>query len=631
MKKETKHFGIIIVLICLFVSMIYGYNYYKHSDYYQLETILDASGNNRIELQKALSFFEKGSLKYKAMVYLIKNMPYHISFENNHSNRQIKRYDIKNITASYLINTINESFDIWGRAPWSNEIDFKSFCQYLLPYKIDCEPIVEWKNAFNKKYSFLIRGITRQEEAFDSVFHYLKQHFKVKDNKNAYEADVLTLDTLMGGDCRERALHMVYVMRSLGIPAVLDYTPFWANQGTNAHYWVSLVSKSKGIYTIGRDSANYIDGVYEPLKYHINYQEYPYCIDSLKKIAKVYRITYNIIRSWNEITSNSIPTFMKKCYSIDVTSEYHNLTSNNIVPVKTKKNIPLYVCTFQQEKGWQPIGKAQRLNKYQVDVGPLIHDNMIIIATYCDGTVIPLSNPFMISHNTSPKDYSPQLDFLHKIILYRKYLVNSRWPNRWGDLIGTTIETSDDEYFNNGVKKVHEINKMPVEKYLAVIKTVNKKYVRILPEKGKYPVPAEIDLFNSNCDLIPKSDYRIYAIGKGLTGDTIPIKWLKDNDYSTTFYKQFPYWLGIELSKCKYNVSAIQIVLWNDLNRIEPYHLYELFYFDGEWRSLGKKKADSDSLEFYNVPKNAVLLLRDYSNGKEERIFTYEHDKQLWW
>ena len=32
-----------------------------------------------------------------------------------------------------------------------------------------------------------------------------------------------------------------------------------------------------------------------------------------------------------------------------------------------------------------------------------------------------------------------------------------------------------------------------------------------------------------------------------------------------------------------------------------------------------------------NVPGNALLLLRNHTKGKEERIFTYENDEQIWW
>jgi hypothetical protein len=33
----------------------------------------------------------------------------------------------------------------------------------------------------------------------------------------------------------------------------------------------------------------------------------------------------------------------------------------------------------------------------------------------------------------------------------------------------------------------------------------------------------------------------------------------------------------------------------------------------------------------YHVPKNSVLWLRDLTKGREERIFTYENGKQVWW
>ena len=31
------------------------------------------------------------------------------------------------------------------------------------------------------------------------------------------------------------------------------------------------------------------------------------------------------------------------------------------------------------------------------------------------------------------------------------------------------------------------------------------------------------------------------------------------------------------------------------------------------------------------VPDNALLLLHNTTKGKEERIFTYENKKQVWW
>ncbi|MGL5918940.1 MAG: hypothetical protein ACRCZQ_00320, partial [Bacteroidales bacterium] len=46
---------------------------------------------------------------------------------------------------------------------------------------------------------------------------------------------------------------------------------------------------------------------------------------------------------------------------------------------------------------------------------------------------------------------------------------------------------------------------------------------------------------------------------------------------------------------------------------------YELFYWNNnKWSSLGQTIADSDSLIYENLPKGALLLLRNLTKGREE-------------
>ena len=68
-----------------------------------------------------------------------------------------------------------------------------------------------------------------------------------------------------------------------------------------------------------------------------------------------------------------------------------------------------------------------------------------------------------------------------------------------------------------------------------------------------------------------------------------------------------------------------------NMNMIKQGDEYELFYYDMAWKSLGKKIATTDSLVFENVPSNALLWLRNHTGGMEERPFTYENGKQVWW
>jgi hypothetical protein len=47
---------------------------------------------------------------------------------------------------------------------------------------------------------------------------------------------------------------------------------------------------------------------------------------------------------------------------------------------------------------------------------------------------------------------------------------------------------------------------------------------------------------------------------------------------------------------------------------------------------MGKKTAiEDDMIVFEDVPKDALYWLRNHSKGTEERPFTYENGKQIFW
>ncbi|KQX10986.1 hypothetical protein [Flavobacterium sp. Root420] len=59
---------------------------------------------------------------------------------------------------------------------------------------------------------------------------------------------------------------------------------------------------------------------------------------------------------------------------------------------------------------------------------------------------------------------------------------------------------------------------------------------------------------------------------------------------------------------------------------------YMLLYMGmSGWTNLGIKTAQSNSLLYNNVPKNAIYLLKNTSREERSNIFTYENNKQVWW
>lgn len=90
-------------------------------------------------------------------------------------------------------------------------------------------------------------------------------------------------------------------------------------------------------------------------------------------------------------------------------------------------------------------------------------------------------------------------------------------------------------------------------------------------------------------------------------------------------------WVGIKLTKPRM-VSRIRFIPRTDGNCIEIGDKYELMMWTGKgWKVLASLKAASDVLSLKNMPANGLYLLKDITKGSEQRIFTYEGRKQIWW
>ncbi len=58
---------------------------------------------------------------------------------------------------------------------------------------------------------------------------------------------------------------------------------------------------------------------------------------------------------------------------------------------------------------------------------------------------------------------------------------------------------------------------------------------------------------------------------------------------------------------------------------------YELSYWEDGWQSLGKSTASERPLVFDGVPSGCLYWLVAEGSDKEERIFTIDNGKQVWW
>jgi hypothetical protein len=91
-------------------------------------------------------------------------------------------------------------------------------------------------------------------------------------------------------------------------------------------------------------------------------------------------------------------------------------------------------------------------------------------------------------------------------------------------------------------------------------------------------------------------------------------------------------WVGLKLKKPS-KISKIKYIGRNDGNGIEVNDIYELLYWSARngWVSLGTQKAKDNIVIFDDVPSEGLYILKDITKGAEERIFTYDKGKQIWW
>lgn len=168
-----------------------------------------------------------------------------------------------------------------------------------------------------------------------------------------------------------------------------------------------------------------------------------------------------------------------------------------------------------------------------------------------------------------------------------------------------------------------------------VTPTKSYRYYRFLPAPQFNCSIAEWSLF------VQRGEDQVQLKGTIMDSDSADRKELEKafDDNQVTFYESkgsLNAWIGMDAGKPE-RLVRMCFSPRGDGNGIIPGYAYELLYFDGGWKSLGSKTAQTEKsdktvvLQFPAVPVGALLWLKCHTEGKEERIFTYQNGKQVWW
>ena len=594
--------GIKYLIIIAFAIMFWGL--FLACDK-SVQQVLSFSDSNRQELETVLKYYANDTTKLKAAKYLINNM-YHASRNEGES----IVYDARCIKSEYLINEINAAFNSWECSPWREEIGFEDFCEYILPYRVVDEPLSSWRDSLRSEYDYLLRGIKDPIEAFVKVSGHVLNVFE-KTNEGQKHPDVMALHHSLKGTCEQRSLYLVSVLRSLCIPAAYDFVPFWGNYSVNGHAWVAFVKNGRTFTMLPGDSVakeyNSIDGSGFNDGGYLEHNYYEW--DSIKRAPVIMRSSYKIKDRMSPMAEN-------------VSHQYGFKNSIKINTCFAWGRAPA-LMSFHSGYGWRYVITGRSVFggiKYE----SLANGVVYLPSTYNKSIQRAIGHPFLFK-DSALYVFAPRKDSVQTVVLRRKYPLRKQWYNRWKEFVGAAIEVSNDSLFREK-KIVYEFSKVPESIVLTDIHLDTAyRYIRFHAHPEKRPEIAELK-FYSQYDSSPLEGR---CISSRIEEESVHS--LFDNDYlSFSPYVLRDYWVGLDLGAPK-QISQFELCPRHDMNMIQRNHVYELFYFDKKWISLGKIKASADSIVYNDVPINAVLWLKNHTEGREERIFLYENGKQCFY
>lgn len=414
------------------------------------------------------------------------------------------------------------------------------------------------------------------------------------------------------GNCRDEASYTVYLCRYLGIPAAVDFTPNWGNR-SQGHSWSVLITpdgKSTPFYMgcVPGDTAHYYHGYIKP-----------------KIFRHGFKLNREIAKDLKE--ELSVPKLFQNADFTDVTDEYYSTTDvTRSVPSHLKGHKAAYICVFDN-RIWRPVHYGNIRNG-KVTFKSMGRNIVYMAATFENGQIVPFGNPFLIDGNGEIKDIEAVPSTPQQMVIIRKYPFFGRFDHFNNRMSGGRFQGSNTPDFSKSKDLYTHEGLTDGNWYDVTIDDASAfRYLRYLGPYGSYCNVNEIEFHSPE--------------GKKITGDIIGSQGIAgktkekvfDGDILSGFHGESPdgHWVGLKLSKPT-RVGRIRYIPRNDGNCIEIGDEYELMYWhDNEWKSLGKKIATENQLVYDDIPSGALYVIRNLTKGHEERIFTYEGGKQIWW
>lgn len=444
----------------------------------------------------------------------------------------------------------------------------------------------------------------RVKDAINFEWMIFSNYFPALPAKDILECHV--------GDCREQSHYLVYILRSLGIPAVSEVNLQRPNKNMG-HDWNAIIG-SRG----------------QTIHYQIDTKPGMSKPDS--PIAKIYRRTFRVDSAslaFKKYPGEIVPPVLDNPYFKDVTGEYFRTRTISVDLFPSTRQQHAFLCVWEDTK-WLPVAWGDIHNNTATfkDLG--VNALYLPVVYKDEKTPVPIGRPFILKDSLI-QYIEPHPQQTMQAVLKRKYY----WPEKhFMDfrLKGGQLQAANKPDFSDAVTLYTIKSKLePVPYNISVANPKAYRYYRFLSPPNGYANIAELKFYD-------KKDHPLLGKIIGTQGSYKLLGNTKDKAFDNdilTFYDGFSRgicWLGMEFTEPQ-AVGRIKFIARNDGNCIELGNDYELMYWNNkDWQSLGQMIARADSLIYQNCPRNALFLLHNKTKGKQERIFTIDKKgKQVWW
>lgn len=423
---------------------------------------LELSGINQPHLMSAIVNYvhSSDSLKRKALYWLLANMPgnysVHYSIEDSNGNKYLfppENYDNyeslqlswdsvektvgplhfqadsflldqKQVSKAFLVQNIEEAFKAYQGFSWSKKYDFNLFCKWILPYRCANEQIENFRSHFIKKYSsfFVQKDKISVFEAALILNELVNLELEYKDSYNK-EANVQTIRELEKGrfgNFYDLNIYKVKVLRSFGIAAALDYTPYLADTSFG-YAWTTVILPDHSEFML----------------------EFPQKVHDLGKpgrLSKVYRRTFEKdTTSLYAIkkTKQTTPPYLGHFYYTDITNP---LNSKNVSLPYYNDIDYAYLAVFNNGN-WHPIDWSKPKKVTGTTFKRMGTGIVYLPVDLKKKKLYPLDDPFILFSGGTIKKFAPDFTFEQKAqlretapyqkiipgISYTLYIWNGNW------------------------------------------------------------------------------------------------------------------------------------------------------------------------------------------------------------